>query len=212
MRRAISAAALACAASLAVAQTPAPAPVPPPPDTPAPATTPAPARAKRPATSLRLPRGPIKITAERADLEQRETALYRGNVRLTAQGLELGGDRLELRQPAAGQFQATLTGKPARLHHAGEADVPPITASAGRIVYDTRLQVVTMTGGVQLERGADSIRGESLRYDLASRRISASGTDSRQVQIVIQPPAPAEEENRPAVPQNGAPPPGTPQE
>lgn len=206
MRRGISAAALALAASLAVAQAPAPAPVPPP------ATTPPPATAKRPATSLRLPRGPIKITAERADLEQRETALYRGNVRLTAQGLELRGDRLELRQPAAGQFQATLTGKPARLHHAGEADVPPITASAGRIVYDTRLQLITMTGGVQLERGADSVRGESLRYDLASRRISASGTDSRQVQIVIQPPPAAGEENSPAVPQNGAPPPGTPQE
>src|SRR5689334_13275165 len=83
-------------------------------------------------------RGPIKITAERAELERREYALYRGHVRLTSADMVLTGDRLELRQPARGQYEARLTGAPARLDHAGDDKNPPVSASATQIVYDTR--------------------------------------------------------------------------
>lgn len=175
MRRRASAAALALAlAATAVAQPP-----------PA-ATAPRPAK---PESRLQLPRGPIKITAERADLERREVALYRGNVKLTSADVELSGDRLELRQPAKGVVTAVLTGSPARLRHKGAADAPPVTASAGRIVYDTRTAIVELSGGAQLERGSDTVSSQSIRYDLAARRISAQGAAGDQVQIVIEPPA-----------------------
>lgn len=155
---------------------------------------------------LRMPRGPIKITAERADLERRELALYRGNVRLVSAELELGGDRLELRQPVKGQFQAVLTGKPARLNHRGAADVPPLSASAGKIVYDTRTALVELSGGASLTRGSDTVSSDSISYNLAARRISASGTGGSQVQIVIEPPAANGQEKPAPVPQNTPPP------
>lgn len=151
-----------------------------PPEPPAPA---------RPGAELRMPKGPIKITAERADLERRELALYRGNVKLTSAELELSGDRLELRQPVKGQFHAVLTGKPARLKHKGVADAAPVAASAGRIVYDTRTALVEMSGGARLERGSDTVSSGSISYNLAARRISATGADGGQVEIVIEPPA-----------------------
>ena len=160
-------------------------------------------------SDLRMPKGPIKITAERADLERRELALYRGNVRLTSAEVELSGDRLELRQPAKGQYQAVLTGKPARLKHKAAADAPAVDASAGRIVYDTRTAQVEMSGGVTLERGTDTVSSDTIRYNLTARRISASGTGGSQVQILIEPPAGATQEKKPPVPQN-TPPPATP--
>jgi lipopolysaccharide export system protein LptA len=137
---------------------------------------------------LRLPKGPIKITAERADLERREVALYRGNVRLVSAEIELSGDRLELRQPAKGQYQARLTGRPARLKHMAVADAPPVAASAGEIVYDTRTALVEMSGGASLTRGTDVVSSDSIRYNLAARRISATGRGGKQVEITIQPP------------------------
>jgi lipopolysaccharide transport protein LptA len=155
---------------------------------------------------LRMPRGPIKITAERADLERREMALYRGNVKLVSAELELGGDRLELRQPAKGQFHAVLTGKPARLNHQGAADVPPLSASAGKIVYDTRTSLVELSGGASLTRGSDTVSSDSISYNLAARRISASGAGGSQVQIVIEPPAGNGQEKPAPVPQNTPPP------
>jgi lipopolysaccharide export system protein LptA len=138
-------------------------------------------------SELRMPRGPIKITAERADLEQRESALYRGNVRLVSDEVELYGDRLELKQPVKGEFHALLTGRPARLKHKGAADVTPVAASAEQIEYDTRSAIVQMSGGAQLERGTDTVASETISYNLAARRISATGTGKGQVQITIQP-------------------------
>ena len=168
-------------------------------------TTAPPAPAPKTAPSdLRMPRGPVKITAERADLERRELALYRGNVRLTSAELELQGDRLELRQPAKGQFTAVLTGRPARLRHQGVGDAPPVSASAGRIVYDTRSGIVEMSEGAQLERGTDTVASERIRYDVAARRISAAAAQGSQVQITIQPPDELQEK-KPAVPQNTPP-------
>lgn len=131
--------------------------------------------------------GPIKISAERAELEQREVALYQGNVKLTSDALTLTGERLELRQPAKGQFEARLTGRPAKLVHAAVGDVPPMAATAGEIFYDTRAAQVDLSGGVQLERGSDTLSSDSLHYDVAARRITASGIGKGQVQITIQP-------------------------
>jgi len=153
------------------------------------APTPRPATA---APEVRLT-GPIKITAERAELERREYALYRGRVKLVSQDLVLTGDRLELRQPARGQFEARLTGTPARLDHPGDAKGPPVSASAAQIVYDTGSATVELSGGVQLARGTDQLTSSQVRYNLAARRITASSGGEGQVQITITPPPPQDE-------------------
>jgi lipopolysaccharide transport protein LptA len=133
--------------------------------------------------------GPIKITAQRAELERREYALYRGRVKLVSQDMVLTGDRLELRQPGKGQFEARLTGAPARLEHRGDAKGPPVSASASQIVYDTRTATVELSGGVQLARGSDQLSGGQVRYTLEARRISAAGSGESQVQLTITPPS-----------------------
>ena len=157
-------------------------------------------KAARAAADVRF-KGPIKITAERAELERREFALYRGRVRLVSDDMVLTGDRLELRQPGQGQFEARLTGAPARLDHPGDAQGPPVTASATEIVYDTRTATVDLNGSVQLARGADQLSGNQVRYYLAARRISANGSDDGQIHLTITPPPPPPKaENAPEKP------------
>jgi len=143
---------------------------------------------KREQVKLQALRGPVKITAERADLDRAQSALYRGNVRLTSAELELAGDRLELRQPAKGEFTVQLTGSPAHLHHAAVADAPEINATAPRIDYDTRSAQVIMSGGATIQRGTDQMSSDTIQYNVAARRISASGVGKGQVQMVVQPP------------------------
>ena len=164
------------------------------------ASVPAQTQAKKVARApaeVRL-KGPIKITAERAELERREYALYRGRVKLVSQDMVLTGDRLELRQPAKGEFEARLTGTPARLDHPGDAKGPPVSASAAQIVYDTRSATVELSGGVQLARGTDELSSSQVSYNLAARRISATGAGEGQVQITITPPPPSGEAEKPA--------------
>lgn len=141
----------------------------------------------KPGAATRI-RGPIKITAERAELERREYALYRGRVRLESQDMVMTGDRLELRQPDRGQFEARLTGAPARLDHPGNEKSPPVTASAAQIVYDTRTATVDLSGGVQLARGTDQVSSGQVTYNLVARRITANGDGASQVRITIEPP------------------------
>jgi lipopolysaccharide transport protein LptA len=163
--------------------------------------------ARTPAPDLRLT-GPLKITAERAELERHEYALYRGRVKLVSQDMVLTGDRLELRRPGKGQFEVRLTGAPARLDHAGNAQAPPVSASAAQIVYDTRTATVALSGGVQLARGGDQLSGSEVRYNLTARRISAAGAGADQVQLTITPLAPEPEaapEPSPAAPKASPP-------
>jgi lipopolysaccharide export system protein LptA len=165
-------------------------------------------RPTSPPPDLRL-RGPIKITAERAELERQEYALYRGRVKLVSADMTLSGDRLELRQPAKGQFEARLTGSPARLDHPGDAKGPPVSASASQIVYDTRAATVELTGDVQLARGTDQLSGSQVSYNLAARRISATGVGAGQVQITITPPEPQPDAQAPAATPPATPAPAT---
>jgi len=157
----------------------------------------------RPATTR--VRGPIKITAQRAELERREYALYRGRVRLEAENMVMTGDRLELRQPGQGQFEARLSGAPARLDHPGDAKAPPVSATASQIVYDTRTATVDLIGGVLLARGTDQLSGGQVRYNVAARRITANGSGDSRVHLTITPPAQAAPEKGGRKPQNTPP-------
>jgi lipopolysaccharide export system protein LptA len=162
------------------------------------AAAPAEPAAKESSTVASLrPTGPVTVTADRAEWAKGGAMLYSGNVSLASDTLTMKGDRLELRQKQAGNFEAILNGAPARLDHAGgpAADgemAPPVSAQAKTLYYDTATAMVQLSGGSHLTRGTDEITGDSIRYDVAARRIRASGGEGGQVRIVIQPPKPGE--------------------
>lgn len=152
--------------------------------------------------SLR-PTGPVTIEADRAEWQKGGAMVYSGNVRLDSGELKLQGTRLHLRQFEDGQFEARVEGSPALLDHAGlppEAGEPrrPVSARAQELTYDTRIEIVQITGDALLTRGSDEIRGQSIRYDVANRRIQADGGQGGQVRIVIQPPPRQDNDDTPA--------------
>lgn len=139
-------------------------------------------------TQYRRPTGPVNIEAQSADILRDGTAVYRGNVRISANEFSLDGEQLELHQHEGRQFTIVVTGAPAHFAHLGNgADAPPVDASANRIEYDSRSGIVELDGGVQLLRGRDSLSTEHLRYDIAERRIQASGGSGGQVRITLDP-------------------------
>jgi lipopolysaccharide export system protein LptA len=145
--------------------------------------------------ALLRPTGPVTVTADRAEWEKGGAMVYTGNVRLASDNLQLSGDRLELRQFEDRQFEAKVSGAPAVLQHAGvsvEQGEPalPVEARAALLTYDSRSSTVEVSGKARLQRGTDEITGENIRYDVARRRIQASGSNGGQVRIVIQPPPP----------------------
>jgi lipopolysaccharide export system protein LptA len=165
------------------------------------------------------PTGPVKITADRAEWAKGGSMVYTGNVRLESGDLKLSGDRLTLKQFEDGQFEARVDGKPAMLDHAGLAAVgskgnerPPVSARATQLTYDSREEIVDVTGEALLTRGTDKITGENIRYDVSQRRIEAKAAEGGQVQIELQPPPrkPKPGAGEPAAPEAPATPPAAP--
>lgn len=139
------------------------------------------------ATDLK-PTGPVTLTSDKAELVQGNSAIYTGNVVLTSDTLKLEGDRVELKQYPGGQYEAKITGGPARMNHAGNGvDNPAVAARAKTLNYDSRNGVLDLLSDAYVLRGTDEITGDTIKYDVRERRIQASGGDGGQVKIIIQP-------------------------
>lgn len=157
-----------------------------------PAAFSAPAK-KAGSTDALRPTGPVTITADRAEWSKVGVMVYIGNVSLTSDKLKMSGERLELTQFPNNQYTSKITGSPAHLEHAGEPNekgepTPTITADASTLLYDSRTSVVDVIGNAKMTRGKDEVTGSNIRYNVAERRIQATGGDGGQVKIVIQPP------------------------
>jgi lipopolysaccharide export system protein LptA len=157
-----------------------------------PAAFAAPAK-KASSTDALRPTGPVTITADRAEWSKVGVMIYIGNVSLISDKLKMNGDRLELTQFPNNQYTAKITGAPAHLDHVGEPNekgepTPNVTADANTLFYDSRTSVVDVLDNAKMTRGKDVMTGSNIHYNVAERRIQATGGESGQVTFVIQPP------------------------
>lgn len=157
-----------------------------------PAFAAAPAKKSSNSDALR-PTGPVTITADRAEWSKVGVMIYTGNVALSSDKLKMNGERLELTQYPNNQYTSKITGSQAHLEHAGEPNekgepTPNVTADANTLVYDSRTGVVDVIGNAKMTRGKDEVTGSDIHYNVAERRIQATGGEGGQVKIVIQPP------------------------
>lgn len=151
------------------------------------------APAKKNNADVLRPTGPVTITADRAEWSKTGVMVYTGDVSLVSEKMKMSGNRLELTQFPDSQYTAKITGTQAHLEHAGEPNekgepTPTVTADASTLLYDSRTSVVDVIGNAKMTRGKDEVTGSNIRYNVAERRIQATGGDAGQVKIVIQPP------------------------
>lgn len=134
------------------------------------------------------PTGPVTLTSDRAELVQGNSAVYTGNVVLSSDTLKLEGDRVELKQFPGGQYEARITGGPAKMNHVGNGpENPPVSARAKTLNYDSRSGVLDLISEAFVMRGQDEITGDTIKYNVNERRIQASGGEGGQVKIILQP-------------------------
>lgn len=115
---------------------------------------------------------PIDVTADRIEVQDRaDRAIWSGNVRVRQADLTLEAQRLTLAYTSAGRLEID------RLDASGGVTVrsPSETARGDFGVYDTNRRLITLIGGVQLERGDSRITGARLTIDLESGRAVVDG-------------------------------------
>ncbi len=132
---------------------------------------------------------PINIEADSADLKE-DVSVYTGRVRLTQGGMVLSGDRLVVRKGTGGNFNLSLSGRPANIYQPPEQQgAAPIRGSAHQIEYGSGQEILELRGDAAIDRGGEKIAGESIRYNVRERRtlVNNNGTSGGRVKITLQP-------------------------
>lgn len=156
------------------------------------------------------PKGPVTVTADRAELDKTGVMIYIGNVLLVTDTLQLKGDRLELRQFPNDQYEAKLKGTLAHMEQSGEIDdkgqpLPPMLADGLDMLYDTRTGLLDIIGKAKAVRGKNEVNGDTIRYNVNERRVQASGGQGGQVKIIFQAPSKEQRSETPAPPKAAKP-------
>jgi lipopolysaccharide export system protein LptA len=86
------------------------------------------------------------------------------------------------------QIKVTLSGAPARMQQMND-NGELMKASAKQIVYLLSAEQISLLGNVVIDQPRGSMRGESIRYDMKSGRLTGGGDGSR-VQMRLEPKTP----------------------
>jgi len=115
---------------------------------------------------------PVDVTADRIEVQDRaDRAIFAGNVHVRQAALSLDTARLTVAYSSGGGVQIR------RLDASGGVTVrsPSETARGNFGIYDLDRKLITLVGGVQLNRGGSQIMGSRLVIDLSSGRAVIDG-------------------------------------
>ncbi|HET7709679.1 MAG TPA: LptA/OstA family protein [Sphingomicrobium sp.] len=115
---------------------------------------------------------PVDVTADRIEVQDRsDRAIFAGNVHVQQASLSLDTERLTVAYSSGGGVQIR------RLDASGGVTVrsPSETARGNFGIYDLDRKLITLVGGVQLDRGGSRISGSRLVIDLSTGRAVIDG-------------------------------------
>ena len=115
---------------------------------------------------------PVDVTSDRIEVQDRaDRAIFSGNVQVRQAELTMAADRVTVAYSTQGGVQIN------RIDASGGVVVrsPSETARGEFGIYDTDRKLITLIGGVQLNRGANQINGSRLVIDLDSGRAVIDG-------------------------------------
>lgn len=161
------------------------------------ATRGSPPAAKPPVQNAPSGDEPIEINADRLEVQQdRQVAIFRGNVEATQGAIRLRADELKVYYRAADRAQKQQDppapgGSISRIDAIGNVFVssPEEVAQGAAGTYDVLRKEIVLTGEVVLTRGANVIRGDRLVLNLLTghSRVEANAAGGR-VRGLFQPP------------------------
>ncbi len=140
---------------------------------------------------------PVNIEADSVTIDdQKQEAVFLGNVVLTQGTLMLKADRLVVKQSESGFQSGNAHGKPAYFRQKREGSDDFIEGEAERIEYNGEAEKVELFTNAKLKRGGDEIHGDYISYNALTEFFEVSGGGSNagapgssggRVRAIIQP-------------------------
>lgn len=135
---------------------------------------------------------PIQIEADSAVIDEPTgSAVYRGRVLLKQGQMKLQSTELTVFIKDGKAVKAIAAGKPVLLDQAPTATEEAIHAEARRITFLIEEDRMLLDDQASLQQGERLFQGAHIDYNVAQRRVNASGGGSSRVLLVL-PPTPAQ--------------------
>jgi len=152
---------------------------------------------------------PVNLEADRVTVDDaNHVTTFEGSVVLSQGTLTIHGDRMVVKQDAAGFQYGTAYGVPASFRQKREKRDEYIEGYGGRIEYDNKTNRLQLFDHARLKKGGDEVRGEHISYDQKtefyrvvgdSEQVTKTGPHGR-VRAVIQPKSGSKPEKTPPLP------------
>ncbi len=143
---------------------------------------------------VKITQGSISVSADLAhatglDFENSHW-VFLGNVHVVVGQGELRSAEADISFAHKLLTRAIVTGTPAQFSQRDPKTGHLVQGHAQRIDYDIRQGIIRLSKDAWLSDGQNQIRGESLKYDIAARRVIAAAADQgkSRVRITITPP------------------------
>lgn len=130
---------------------------------------------------------PMDMSADAGDavLTDDGESTISGNVLITQGTLKLEADKAVITRSKGVTSKVTLSGNPVRMQQQNDQN-ELMKATAKQIVYLISAEQLSLTGGVVIDQPRGSMRGETIKYDLKTGRMTAGGDGSR-IQMRLEP-------------------------
>lgn len=133
---------------------------------------------------------PIEIAADNVVINEKQNqAEYTGAVLVTQGTLKLEGELVNLKTNEAGEVETFVSeGQPARFENLRrKTDKEPVRGRAFTIKYSYDTNRVVFTGDAEITTEDSEFSGPEITYDLNTGEVTASGSRSKRVNMIMQP-------------------------
>lgn len=113
----------------------------------------------------------VEGSAFDTSLNDNSVTVFTGNVVIRQGTLVIKSARAEVSRAGGDPSRAVLTGGPVQLSQQLD-DGTPMSATAARVDYDLRSEVVVFTGGVNIQQPRGTLNGDKITYNMKSGQVA----------------------------------------
>ncbi|GAB6196520.1 lipopolysaccharide transport periplasmic protein LptA [Lysobacter xanthus] len=117
----------------------------------------------------------IEGAAFDSSLSDNSVTVFTGGVTIRQGSLDIRATRAEVSRVNGDPSRAVLTGAPVRLSQQLD-DGTPMSATAARVDYDLRTEIVVFTGGVNIQQPRGTLNGDKITYNMRNGQVAAGAT------------------------------------
>lgn len=110
--------------------------------------------------------------------EKKGISYYKGNVKFTQGSLVIMADSIKVLAKDGAITKVLIQGNPSKLKQQPQGQQHPITATANRIEYLAKTEIVHLYGNALVAQGAQRFSGEHIQYNSQTAQVTAQSMNS----------------------------------